>query len=159
MIGRRVIVAFVIAAGLASTPRAYERATHRVIALGAVTASKLATEEMLLAHLGLPPLSSGATLPGSDGFERVIEELFAEGADLEDDLFPQVRVMHHFYDPVHSGAPLSPCVAICFAPKCGAPFAECHPSPDWALEDGQVIGTQDFSLNDARARLYQALTE
>lgn len=156
----RVILLLFLTAVLASAAHAYEQPTHRELAVQAVFGSVvLNPDASLLRSLGLPPLSASPTLENSKSVQRPIPYLFADGVDFEDETFPQIRPMHHFYDPVHSGSPLNPCVAVCFwPPECGAPFDTCYPSPDWALEDTQSIAPQEFSLEDARTLLYEALT-
>lgn len=155
---RRVILLMMVTA-LAAPVSGYERSTHRALSTAAVSSSRLGTKDTLLPALGLPPFSTAPTLPNSNGVPKAITLLVGDGVDREDDLFPRIRVMHHFYDPVHSGEPLNPCVALCLPPFCGAPFSECHASPDWALEDTSDISDQEFSFAEARKRLHEALTD
>jgi len=111
--------------------------------LQAVNNSSIVKEPGLLKTLGLKKMQDDKIFPNSNNKRNTIRELVRFGARFEDD---SPRFINHFYDPLQN-RPLqnvSP-----FNPEI---------SPDWALEDNEEIGGQDYSYRNALDYFYEALT-
>lgn len=131
----------------------YEIQTHADISQAALSASVLNQATAgTLTDLGFPEsINVAQQFPNSNGVPRSISELIGDGAKFEDD---NIRPLNHFYNPLNNTPLTIPGVSL---------FN--FTSPDWALEDkGQIngvlgVGSQVFSLADAREYLFKALTE
>ncbi len=147
----RTVARTLLAGALLSAPTltwAYEVDTHEELSAAAVDASVLKKQTEVLTNLGLKPLGDLQTFPNSQGNPRTVVQLFREGSRFEDGFkCSDSRPRNHFYDPTHNGQGL----------QWGLITGK--PSPDWALEDINSIGDQDFSFQDGRGYFYKALTE
>jgi hypothetical protein len=136
----------------------YELKTHEAISTKAAELSVLGTDPKVLQNLGLASGLDNLFFPNSEGELKKLVDLIGEGARFEDDT---PRYLSHFYDPAHNHRGLTV-----------GGFELGFPSPDWALEDVELKvpsriredipfpkpQMQQYSLQDARDYLYQALT-
>jgi len=143
-----VIVSFCLA-GTALQVRAYEIPTHRDLTAVAVDRSMLALDPTTLQNLGLNKGVRDQTqqFPNSMGSQGSILDLLQDGADFEDSLFPTIRVLRHFYNPLTGEGLNIPA------------FPTQMSSPDWALARPGTESAQERSYWNARQSLFDALTK
>ena len=132
---------------IVSTAFGHEIETHVEMSKNAAFGSVLIRPEFLHS-LGLKYAidSEQQKFKNSNGDSRIVVDLIRDGSRFEDDTDTIKRPLNHFFDPLHD----KPLTVL------GVSLGDT--SPDWALESSNEIGSQHYSLRDARDYLYQALT-
>lgn len=124
----------------------HEVETHEEMSQKALETSVVANDPKLLLALSLQPLSQKQKFPNSRNDNEDVINLIRDGSRFEDNTETVKRPLNHFFDPLRD----KPLTVLC------VPLGET--SPDWALESPNEIGSQHYSLRDARDSLYRALT-
>jgi len=140
---RNIITGITIWFTLINLTWAYEIETHEDMSQKSTEISVIFKDIGVLTGIGLEPIENKQKFPNSNGSNKDIVDLFRDGAKFEDN-FP--RFLNHFYDPIQN-RPLQNV----------SPYSP-ETSPDWAIEDMEEFGTQDFSYRDVLDYFYEALT-
>src|SRR5205823_724665 len=122
----------------------YEVATHQTLTQAAVSRSVLLLNPAVLQDMGL---DQNSEFRNSVNTPRTISQLFTDGAEFEDSIFPTLRLLRHFYNPLNSQGLSTLILPIQTS------------SPDWALAAPDTMPGQEFSYWNARQYLFDALTK
>jgi hypothetical protein len=138
-----------VAGGIALNVNAYEVDTHSEVLTRQAANQSVLTNSATLGELGLDKgiTDTAQQFPNSAGRSRTIRELLEDGSRFEDTIFPTLRPLRHFYNPLTGlglGIPLLPTFMS---------------SPDWALARLGSVSDQEFSYGNARQSLFDALTK
>src|SRR2546427_1105631 len=136
------------AGSILAPANAYEIPTHLDLTEAAVDRSVLVTDPAVLNNLGLKGVRDETQqFPNSRGALRRILVLFGDGTEFEDSVFPTLRPLRHFYNPLNSQGLSTLILPIQTS------------SPDWALAVPDTMPGQEFSYWNARQYLFDALTK
>jgi hypothetical protein len=127
---------------------AYDVETHRDVTAAAVSRTVLELDPEYVRDIGLERgiRDGGQLFVNSEGRRATVFGLLLDGAEIEDDLWPVIRVRYHFFNPLNGEGLSSPVLSAQTS------------SPSWALMRRGASSDQQNSYWDARQYFFEALT-